>query len=63
MGQSIQEQPKQYFFKGCLPQILLGQFLNTLLQMIIPPFIVVYFIDYHFNDAIINILVSVGVIS
>ena len=37
MGQSIQEWTKPYhfkFIKGCLPQILLGPFLNTLSHII-----------------------------
>ena len=35
MGQSIQESRPYHvkFFKACLPQILLGPFLNTLSQM------------------------------
>ena len=34
MGQSIQEWTWSNFFKGCLPQILLGPFLNTLNHII-----------------------------
>ena len=36
MGQGIQKWTKPYhlnIFKGCLPQILLGPFLNALTQM------------------------------
>ena len=35
LGQSIQEWPYFKFFKRCLPQILLGPFLNTLSHLII----------------------------
>ena len=53
MNKGIQKEFKFKFFKGCLPQILLGQFLNTLTQISHEPFtksVEPFFTDKRINN-------------